>query len=111
MVYERPVRNNLLRGLHKQITNFHDSRSTALPCWESTVSPWSSQRITWSAGGLEQSAAELKVDELPGLVVQALAHALDYLREFNLEAVLQQSCAFRPFSQAHEIALSPNALR
>lgn len=64
-----------------------------------------------SAGGLDKSTAEAKLDELPGLVVQALAHALDYLREFNLEAVLQQSCAFRPFSQAHEIALSPNALR
>jgi len=51
------------------------------------------------------------VRELPPLVQQALAHALEYLKQFKLEAVLAQSCAFRPFSQANEISLSPNALR
>ena len=49
--------------------------------------------------------------QLPGLVLQALAHALDYLRPFGLEAVLKLGAAFRPFSSKREMQLSPNALR
>ena len=41
---------------------------------------------------------------------QALAHALDYLKPFGLDAVLRCSAAFRPFSACGELALSPNAL-
>ena len=51
------------------------------------------------------------VVQLPGLVLQALAHALDYLRPFGLEAVLRLGATFRPFSAAQEMQLSPNALR
>jgi DNA mismatch repair protein MSH3 len=47
---------------------------------------------------------------LPPLVLRALAHALDHLRPFGLEAVLRAAPAFREFSAARELALSPNAL-
>lgn len=60
---------------------------------------------------MSETDAVLKTEELPPLVLQALGYALDYLKEFHLEAVLRQSCAFRPFSRANEISLSPNALR
>lgn len=49
--------------------------------------------------------------QLPGLVLHALAHALDYLRPFGLEAVLRLGATFRPFSAKQEMQLSPNALR
>lgn len=47
---------------------------------------------------------------LVGGMPQALAHALDYLKPFGLDAVLRCSAAFRPFSARGELALSPNAL-
>ena len=62
-------------------------------------------------GGRENEQAAEKLEALPALVQQALAHALEYLKTFGLEAVLRQSCAFRPFSEANEMTLSPNALR
>ena len=62
-------------------------------------------------GNAAAPAALKAVLELPGLVVQALAHALDYLRPFGLQAVLRLGAAFRPFSAQHEMTLSPNALR
>ena len=43
-------------------------------------------------------------------MLQALAHALDYLKPFGLDAVLRCGAAFRPFSARSELALSPNAL-
>lgn len=42
--------------------------------------------------------------------MQALAHALDYLKPFGLDAVLRCGAAFRPFAAAGELQLSPNAL-
>ena len=47
---------------------------------------------------------------LPPLVLQALAHALDYLKAFNLEAVLRVGAAFHPLQSVHEMSLSPNTL-
>lgn len=52
-----------------------------------------------------------EVTKLPPLVLQALAHALDYLKPFGLETVLRMGANFREFSSAHEMSLSPNALR
>ena len=60
-------------------------------------------------GGSRADAEEL--EKLPPLVLQALAHALDYLKPFGLEAVLRMGASFREFSSAHEMNLSPNALR
>ncbi|KAK9861330.1 hypothetical protein WJX84_009535 [Apatococcus fuscideae] len=51
-----------------------------------------------------------EVSKLPPLVLQALAHALDYLKPFGLETVLRMGANFREFSSAHEMNLSPNAL-
>lgn len=48
---------------------------------------------------------------LKPLVVQALAHALDYLKPFGLESVLRLGASFHPFNTIDEVALSPNALR
>lgn len=47
---------------------------------------------------------------LPALVLQALAHALDYLKAFNLETVLRVGAAFQPLQSVHEMSLSPNTL-
>ena len=49
--------------------------------------------------------------QLPALVVQALAHALDYVRPLHMEAVLRYGASFKPFHDAHQMSLSPNALR
>jgi hypothetical protein len=48
---------------------------------------------------------------MPDLVVQALALALRYLKQFHLERVLRLGAVFRPFSGRTEMNLSPNALR
>ncbi len=47
---------------------------------------------------------------LPPLVLQALAFAVDYLKPFGMEAVLQMSNSFRPFNTCQEMALSTNTL-
>ena len=47
---------------------------------------------------------------LPPLVLQALAFAVDYLKPFGMEAVLQMSNSFRPFNTRQEMALSANTL-
>ena len=47
---------------------------------------------------------------LPPLVLQALAFAVDYLKPFGMEAVLQMSNSFRPFNTRQEMALSTNTL-
>lgn len=57
-----------------------------------------------SASGLDA------VMELPPLVLRALAHALDHLRPFGLEAILRLGASFREFSKVQELSLSPNAL-
>ena len=62
-------------------------------------------------GGSEESAALQAVMQLPELVVQALAHALDYVRPLHMEAVLRYGASFKPFHDAHQMSLSPNALR
>ncbi len=62
-------------------------------------------------GGSEESAALQAVMQLPELVVQALAHALDYVRPLHMEAVLRYGASFKPFHGAHQMSLSPNALR
>lgn len=49
--------------------------------------------------------------QLAPLVVQALAHALDYVRPLHMEAVLRYGASFKPFHDAHQMLLSPNALR
>eukprot|EP00897_Mesotaenium_endlicherianum_P004644 jgi/Mesen1/4207/ME000219S03329 len=48
---------------------------------------------------------------MPDLVVQALALALQYLRQFGLQQVLRFGASFRPFAGDNEMSLSPNALR
>jgi len=48
---------------------------------------------------------------MPDIVVQALALALRYLRQFGLEKVLQMGASFRSFAGHSEMSLSPNALR
>lgn len=48
---------------------------------------------------------------MPDIVVQALALALRYLRQFGLEKVLQLGTSFRSFAGHSEMSLSPNTLR
>lgn len=48
---------------------------------------------------------------LPPLVVRALAHALDWLREFRLERVLELVDGFTELQPVRSMALSPNTLR
>lgn len=62
-------------------------------------------------GGAAGVGAADAVAQLPGLVLQALAHALDYLRPFGLEAVLRLQATFREFSAKSQMQLLPNALR
>lgn len=63
------------------------------------------------AGESGESTALQAVMQLPALVVQALAHALDYVRPLHMEAVLRYGASFKPFHDAHQMSLSPNALR
>ncbi len=63
-----------------------------------------------AAAGAPSPPALAAALALPPLVLRALAHALDHLRPFGLEAVLRAAPAFREFSAARELALSPNAL-
>ena len=67
--------------------------------------------LTGCAEGSEASAGLEAVLQLPPLVVQALAHALDYVRPLHMEAVLRYGASFKPFHDAHQMLLSPNALR
>lgn len=48
---------------------------------------------------------------MPDIVVQALALALRYLKQFGLEKVLRLGTTFRPFFTQNEMNLSPNAIR
>ena len=59
--------------------------------------------------GQNEGALE-SVMALPPLVLQALAFAVDYLKPFGMEAVLQMSNSFRPFNTRQEMALSANTL-
>lgn len=65
-----------------------------------------------SAQGPSASAAALEaVQALPPLVLRALAHLLDYLRPFGLQAVLRLGASFQPWATAQEMRLSANTLR
>ncbi|KAH9324117.1 hypothetical protein KI387_004295, partial [Taxus chinensis] len=48
---------------------------------------------------------------MPDLVVQALALALRYLKQFKLERVLCLGASFRPFASKNEMSLSSNTLQ
>ena len=69
---------------------------------------WGSDRAGLRAG-LNKGALKT-VMGLPPLVLQALAFAVDYLKPFGMEAVLQMSNSFRPFNTRQEMALSTNTL-
>ncbi|KAL4431011.1 hypothetical protein ABPG75_006267 [Micractinium tetrahymenae] len=65
-----------------------------------------------SGGAQPASAAALEaVQALPPLVLRALAHLLDYLRPFGLQAVLRLGASFQPWATAQEMRLSANTLR
>lgn len=59
---------------------------------------------------MQEGALEI-VLALPPLVIQALAFAIDYLKPFGMEAVLQMSTSFRPFNSQQEMSLSTNTLQ
>ncbi|KAG0589041.1 hypothetical protein KC19_2G287300 [Ceratodon purpureus] len=76
----------------------------------------------YKAKGEKGAGVSVKVEEnidpgleavmaMPDIVVQALALALRYLRQFGLEKVLQLGASFRSFAGHSEMSLSPNALR
>lgn len=48
---------------------------------------------------------------MPDIVMQSLALALRYLRQFGMEKVLKLGASFRRFAGHSEMSLSPNALR
>ena len=48
--------------------------------------------------------------ELPGLVQQALAHVLEYLKAFGQQTVLRLGTSFQRMQSQMEMALSPNTL-
>lgn len=48
---------------------------------------------------------------MPELVIQALALALRYLKQFGLEKVLRLGATFRPFANLSEMTLSSNTLQ
>ena len=57
------------------------------------------------------AAAIKTVAQLPPIVVQALAHVLDYVQPLKMDAVLRLGASFKEFHGAHQMSLSPNALR
>lgn len=71
----------------------------------------SSQHQEEGGGGEARAVALAAVRALPPLVLRALAHLLDYLRPFGLEAVLRLGAAFQPWDQVQEMRLSANTLR
>lgn len=48
---------------------------------------------------------------LPELVIQALALAIRYLKEFGLERIICSGASFRPFLSKVEMTLSANTLQ
>ena len=48
---------------------------------------------------------------LPGLVQQALAHVLEYLKAFGQQTVLRLGSRFQRMQSHMEMALSPNTLQ
>ena len=67
---------------------------------------------TAAAAGAATPAAALKaVRRLPPLVLRGLAHLLDHLRPFGLEAVLRLGASFQEWATAAEMRLSANTLR
>lgn len=64
-----------------------------------------------NAEGSADGAALKAAAQLPPIVVQALAHVLDYVQPLKMDAVLRLGASFREFHGAHQMSLSPNALR
>ena len=64
-----------------------------------------------TAEGVAEAAASKAVVQLPPLVLQALAHVLDYVQPLKMDAVLRLGASFREFHGLHQMSLSPNALR
>ena len=93
-------------GALSAVTDFykHSERSTANLNFSSGSSLEDQIQGNKGESGLDV------VLKLPPLVLRALAHALDYLKPFGLEAVLRQGASFREYSEIQELALSPNAL-
>ncbi|CAM6092495.1 unnamed protein product [Calypogeia fissa] len=69
-----------------------------------------SAEILEAEGRIAENGLEV-IMSMPDIVVQALALALRYLQQFNLERVLRLGAVFRPFSGHEEMNLSPNSLR
>ena len=65
----------------------------------------------YTAEGVEAAAALKAVVQLPPLVLQALAHVLDYVQPLKMDAVLRLGASFREFHGLHQMSLSPNALK
>lgn len=77
---------------------------------------YSSGRSSGSSGSASGSAAHATaaleaVRALPPLVQRALAHLLDHLRPFGLQAVLRLGSSFQEWAAAQEMRLSANTLR
>jgi hypothetical protein len=62
-------------------------------------------------GGAAPAPALEAVSSLAPLVQRALAHLLDHLKPFGLEAVLRLGASFAPWEGAQEMRLSANTLR
>lgn len=78
----------------------------ALVCMQSVQS----HAVASAEGGTDAAALEA-VAQLPPLVLQALAHVLDYVRPLKMDAVLRLGASFKEFHGVHQMSLSPNALR
>ncbi len=64
-----------------------------------------------AAGGAAPAGALEAVRRLPPLVLRGLAHLLDHLKPFGLEAVLRLGASFQEWATAAEMRLSANTLR
>ncbi|KAI7838548.1 hypothetical protein COHA_007691 [Chlorella ohadii] len=64
-----------------------------------------------TAGSAAPAGALEAVRRLPPLVLRGLAHLLDHLKPFGLEAVLRLGASFQEWTAAAEMRLSANTLR
>lgn len=74
-------------------------------------SPAAGSSASAAAGAATPAAALEAVRRLPPLVLRSLAHLLDHLRPFGLEAVLRLGASFQEWATAAEMRLSANTLR
>ncbi|KAL3139906.1 hypothetical protein ABBQ38_004198 [Trebouxia sp. C0009 RCD-2024] len=110
LLIAEPVSSPSQKLLGSYITQSRALRSQAVP--KSKYSEGGGlAAVTEFYEGSEASAGLEAVLQLAPLVVQALAHALDYVRPLHMEAVLRYGASFKPFHDAHQMLLSPNALR